>query len=225
MLSVCTRVQSVQTPQTMHAVLHYTQSSPVSLKVLLCVLFVFFNRAQRVMNKSTLVHSFDLIGIALLPIFVSAILHTILMCPGVVVSPRGGRMQVIFAILHMLLLHAFSILLIATTLNRYITTSGFLPVLVASHLCFAIRPVKSDLVQSQKISYGCMTKVAVYLIPILCWILLPIFHIHELEAIVLLYVPEALCFVFAHGLQFATLLLNVAVLSACSVVGIAGGEY
>ena len=219
-------VVSKTKPQSMQKVLHYTQSSPVSLKVLLCVLFVFFNRAHRVIrNKSTLTDTFDLVGFALIPLLISLLVHTILMCPGIFVPPRGGRMQVIFAILHVLLLHSVAALLISMTLNRYITTSGFLSVSIASHFCFSIRPLQPNLIQSQKILYGCVTKLAAYVLPVLCWILLPVLRIHELEAIVLIFIPEALCFVFAHCLHFATLLLNVAVLSACSVIGVAGGEY
>ena len=141
---------------------HYAYCS-----TLLCVLFVFFNRAQRVIrNGSTLTHSLDLSCIALL--LASALIHTVMMCPGLVVPTRGGRIPVVFALLLMLLLHSVAILLITTTLNRYITTSGFLSVLVASHLCFAIRPIQPDVVQSQKISYEYVTKKASYVLAILC---------------------------------------------------------
>ena len=83
--------------------------------------------------------------------------------------------------------------------------------------------MQPDLIQSQNMSYGCVTRVAAYALPVMCWVLLPVLRIHELEAIVLLYLPEALCFIFAHTIQFAMLLLHVAVVSACSVAGIAGG--
>jgi hypothetical protein len=206
-------------------VLSCTQSSPLSLKVLLCVLFVFFNRAQRVLrNGSTLVNGMDLRGIALLPLIASAVLHTTLMCPGLVVATRGGRVMVAYTLLHMLLLHAVAMLLVTTTLDKYITTATFLSVLLASHFCIAIRPMQPDLVQSQKLLYGYVTRVSAYTLPVMCWIILPVLRVHELEAIVLLYVPEALCFLFAHAIQFSTLLLHVAVVSTCSVMGIAGGE-
>ena len=205
------------------AVLNCTKSSPVSLKVLVCMLFVFFNRAQRVLRSgSMLVDSLDVRGVSILPLVASAVLHTTVMCTGLVIPTRGGRVVVIRALIHVLLLHAFAIFLVVVVLNRYITTASFLSVLLASHLCLVVSPIKSDLLQAQRISYGYIMRVAAYAIPIICWILIPVLRVNELEAMVLLYTPEALCFVFAHILQFVSLLLHVAVVSVCSVVGISG---
>jgi hypothetical protein len=204
-------------------VINCTQSSPVSLKALVCTLFIFFNRAQRVLrSESTLVRSLDLRSISILPLLASAVIHTTLMCPGFVVPTRGGRVQVAFEILHMLLLHSISVLIVVVTLGTYVTTASFLSVLIASHLCLVIKPMQSNrLVQP----YGHLIKsVGAYAIPIISWILLPILRVHELEAVFLLFIPELLCFVFAHMMKFTTLILQVAVVSVCSVAGIAGSD-
>ena len=108
-------------------------------------------------------------------------------------------------------------------LGRYITTASFLAVFLASHLCFVVRPVEPDLIPAQSISYKHFMDIAAYVLPVVSWIILPVLRVHELEAIALLYVPEALCFVFAYTTQFMTLLLNVAVNAACSVGGIDSG--
>ncbi|KAJ1467702.1 hypothetical protein T484DRAFT_1755659 [Baffinella frigidus] len=201
----------------------YARSSHVSLKVLQCVLFVFFNRAQRVLrNGSFLVSSLDLRGTAVLPLVVSAVLHTAILCPGLVVPTRRGRIAVLCTLLHVMLLYMLAGLLVASALDRYVTTASFLSVLVASHLCLVVRPIESDLVPAQKVSYGHLMDIAAYALPVVSWVLLPVLQVHELEAIALLYVPEVLCFVFAYIMQFVTLLLNVAVDAACSVCGAVG---
>lgn len=203
--------------------MHYTRPSPVSLKVLQCTLFVFFNRAQRVLRGgSMLLGSLDLSGTAVLPLVVSAALHTSVLCPGLLSPTRSGRVSVLCALLHVLLLHALAVLLVTTALHRYATTASFLAVLLASHLCLAVRPLSSDLVPAQTLSCRVM-HVASYALPVLVWMLLPVLRVHELEAIALLYVPEALCFTFAYSLQFVTLLLNVAVTAACSLCGAGSG--
>ena len=206
------------------AFLHCTQPSPVSLKVLLCVLFVFFNRARRIIHSdSTLVAGMDLRGTALIPLLASAVTQIAFICPSLVLPTRGGRLVVICLLLHVLLLYACAILLVSVVLNKYFTAASFLSVLLASHLCFSVRPMTPGVVHAQHISYGYVTRVAAYAIPLLCWVLLPILHVHELEAIVLLYTPETLCFIFAHCMHFCMLLLQVAAVTVCSVAGIESG--
>jgi hypothetical protein len=209
----------------LQTVLRCTELSHVTLKVLVCVLFIFFNRAQRVLrSESILVTRLDFRVIAILPLIVSVVMHTSLMCPGFVIPTRGGRITVFCALIQMLLLHALAILLVVVTLNHYITAASFLSVILASHLCLVVRPVNMNIVQTRTISYGCVARFVAYMLPVVCWILLPILRIHELEAIVLLYTPEALCFVYEHLVRFTTLLLQVAVVSACSVVGASGSD-
>ena len=202
----------------LQTVLHCKEQSHVTLKILVCVLFIFFNRAQRVLrSESTLVTGLDFRVVTILPLIVSAVMHTSLTCPGFVIPTRGGRITVFCALIQMLLLHAFAMLIVVVCLNHYITVASFLSVIFASHLCFVVRPVQLNIVQTRTISYGCVSRFVAYLLPVVCWILLPILRIHELEAIVLLYTPEALCFVFEHIVRFINLLLQVAVVSACSV--------
>jgi hypothetical protein len=196
----------------------YIHQSNVSLKVLHCALFIFFNRAHRVLrNGSTLIGTLDLRFTAIVPLLISAALHTALLCPGCVIPTRVGRVASLFSLLHVLLLHAFAIWLVILTLQRYATTASFLSVILASHLCLVVRPIQPDLVHSQNFFYGYCMRSAAYAIPVLCWVLLPVFRVHELEAIALIYVPEALCFAFQYVMQFTMLLLHVAVVSICSV--------
>jgi hypothetical protein len=204
----------------LQGVMMCTRSSPVSLKVLLCTLFVFFNRAHRVLRSgSTIVTSIDLHGTAVLPLIASAALHTAFLCPGIVFPTRGGRIPVICALLQVLLLHALAILLITVALVTYTTTASFLAVLISSHLCLVVHPLVPDLVPVQHFSYGYVMRGVAYALPFFCWVLIPVLRVHAIEAIVLLYVPEALCFVFAYVMNFTTLLLHLAVVSACSVGG------
>lgn len=201
--------------------LQFNKPGQVNLKILHCMLFVFFNRAQRVLrNDSSLVNGLDMAGTAILPLFVSAGLHVAFLCPGLVSSRRGGRVPVVYALLHVLLLHAVCMLLISYTLHRYATTSSFLSVLLSSHICMSVGPSTHDLVPAQIISYGYIMKSAAYILPLFCWTVLPILRVHELEAIVLLFVPEVLCIAFAYTLQFTTILVQIAVTSICTVSGI-----
>jgi len=197
----------------------FTLQSHVSLKVMQCILFVFFNRAQRILRSgdaSSVVATMDLGFTAILPLLLSASIHTAMLCPAFISPTRCGRVSVLHALLHMLLLHAFALLLVVTFLQKYFTTASFLSVLLTSHICF-VQPISSDLVPAQKLSYGRMMKFFAYVLPMLCWVILPVLRVHELEAIALLYVPEATCFAFAFALQFTTLMLNVAVSAICSL--------
>ena len=206
-------------------VLHCNEQSPVSLKVLMCVLFVFFNRAHRVLrSESMLVTSIHFRVIVIIPLLFSVLMHTALMCPGFVIPTRGGRVTVLCALMQMLILHALSILLVVVTLNHYVTAASFLSIILSSHLCFVVRPVKLNIVTTRTISYEGVTRFAAYLLPVFCWILLPVLRVHELEAIVLLYTPEALCFIFGHVLSFSILLLQVGVVSACGIMGVSGSD-
>jgi hypothetical protein len=198
----------------------YTRASPASLKALHCFLFLFCNRAQRVLrSESTLVSGLTLSGTALLPLFVSAALHTAVLCPGIAAPTRAGRVTALYALLHVLLLHACAVSLSLTFLARYATTASFVSVLVASHLCFAVRPAIPDVAHAQALSYGRVMGAAAYALPALSWVLLPVLRVHELEAITLLFLPEALCLIFASALQMATLLLHLATTTACLVGG------
>jgi hypothetical protein len=205
--------------------LYCADSSPVPLKMLLCVLFVFFNRSQRVLrNRSVLVEGLDIKGVAVLPLLASGILHMVLMCSGLVVPARAGRLTVFCALLHIFLLHACAMLMVTVALDRYMNTASFLSILLSSHFCYSVKPMIPRLVQSQKFAYQYITKFAAYIIPITCWVILPVLPVHELEAIVLLFLPEALCFVFVHCVYFFTLILQVAVVSICSVSMIGNKE-
>ena len=205
----------------MQPLIHYTKQSPITLKALLCTLFLFCNRASRVIRSGSIIATrLDLSETAILPLIVSAVLHTALLGPGIVVPTRVGRVAVVCALLQVLLLHACAILLVTETLHRYTTSASFLSVLLASHLCCAVRPIDPNLVQTQNILYGRVMGSATFVLPVLSWILLPVLRVHALEAITLLYVPEVLCIVFAYAIHFATLLLRVAVATGCSVAGI-----
>ena len=198
--------------------LYCVDSSPVSLKMLLCVLFVFFNRSQRVLrNGSVLVEGLDIKGVAILPVVASTVLHVALLCSGLAVPARAGRLAVLCALLHVLLLHAFAMLVVTVALNRYMNTASFISVLLSSHLCYSVKPMMPRLLHSQKFAYQYITKFSAYMIPLICWIVLPILPVHELETIVLLYLPEGLCFIFTHCVYFSSLILQVAVVSICSV--------
>jgi hypothetical protein len=202
----------------------YTSPGHVNLKVLHCILFMFFNRAQRVLRMgSTVVDSLDMAGTSLLPLAVSCALHVAFLCPGLVSARRGGRVPVVYALLHVTLLHATAILLVTMALHRYATTASFLSVLLASHMCISIRPCSVDLVPVQAVSYGYIMRGVAYILPLICWVLLPILRVHELEAVALLYVPEAVCFAFAYTLQFATVVIHIAITAMCSVFGV--GPY
>ena len=204
---------------------NFTRSSSVSLKVLQCVLFVFFNRANRIMrNGSFLVENLDLRSTAILPLVVSGIFHVAFICPGLAVPTRRGRIPVLCALLHVILMYTVAVFMVTVALDRYLTTASFLAVLLASHLCFVVRPVEPDLLPAQTISYKHFMDIAAYVIPVISWVLLPVLRVHELEAIALLYFPEALCFVFAYVMNFATLLLTVAVDAACSMTGLDNGS-
>jgi hypothetical protein len=204
--------------------LQYTNPGHVKLKVLHCVLFMFFNRAQRVLRmSSTVVDSLDMAGTAVLPLCVSCALHVACLCPGLVSARRVGRIPVLYALLHVMILHALAILIVTTALHRYATTASFLSVLLASHMCISVRPCSADLVPAQTIFYSHIMQSVAYILPVLCWMLLPILRVHELEAIALLYVPEAVCFTFAYTLQFTTLVLHIAVTSMCAVMRV--GHY
>jgi len=214
-LSLAGTAPQVQSPMS------YTRASPVPLKAMQCMLFLFFNRAQRVLrSESTLTTGLTLSGTALLPLFVSAALHTAMLCPGIAAPTRAGRVAVAYALLHVLLLHAYAVALSLVFLQRYAATASFVSVLTAAHLCFAVRPASPDLVPAQAVSYGRAMGVAAYLLPVLCWVLLPVLRVHELEAIALLFYPEALCFVFAHALQLAALVLHLVATSGCMVAGL-----
>lgn len=205
--------------------LQYTRPSHVTLKVMQCVLFVFFNRAQRVMrNGSVIVNSLDLRGTAMLPLGVSVALHIALLCPGLVIPTRRGRVPVLCSLLHVILVYMLAALLVTFALDRYTTTASFIAVLLASHLCLVVRPLDNDLVPAQILSYGRFMAVASYVIPVVSWILLPVLRVHELEAIALLYIPDALCFVFAYTIEFVAILLNVATVAGCSICGIGAGR-
>lgn len=200
--------------------IQYTRPGHVTLKILQCVLFVFFNRAQRVVrNGSIIVDNVDLGVMAVLPLLFSAVLHIAVLCPGLVAPTRSGRISVLSSLLHVVLLYICAMCIVTSALVRYTTTASFVAVLLASHLCLVVRPISSDLVPAQKLLYGRFMDVTAYVIPVVSWILLPVFRVHELEAIVLLYVPDALCFVFAYAIEFTTLLLNVAVGAGCSIGG------
>jgi hypothetical protein len=212
--------------QIVRSYMQYTRPGHVTLKILQCLLFVFFNRAKRVVrNGSIIIDSLDLDGTTILPLLISAVLHIALLCPGLVVPTRRGRIAVLFSLLHVVLLYLCAAFLVTFTLTRYITTASFVSVLLASHLCLVVRPLDPELVPAQKLSYGYFMDVAAYVIPISSWILLPVFRVHALEAIVLLYLPEALCFVFAYTIEVITLLLNVAVVAGCSMWGVADTNH
>ena len=186
--------------------------------MLLCALFDFFNRSQRVLRSgSVLVEGLDIKGVAVLPLLASGILHVVLMCSGLVVPARAGRLAVFCALLHILMLHACAMLMVTVALDRYMNTASFLSVLLSSHFCYSVKPMIPRLVQSQRFAYEYVTKFAAYIIPITCWVVLPVLPVHELEAIVLLFLPEALCFVFMYCIYFFTLILQVAVVSVISV--------
>jgi hypothetical protein len=205
--------------------IQYTRPGHVILKVLQCVLFVFFNRAQRVMrNQSIIVDSLDLRGTAILPLIVSAALHVAFLCPGLVIPTRRGRIPVICSLLSIILLYALACLVVTLALGRYVTTASFISVLLASHLCLVVRPLYTDLVPAQKMTYGYFMDTSAYVLPVVSWILLPVLRVHELEAIVLLYIPDAFCFVFEYVIRFTTLLLNVVVVTGCSICGIGDGR-
>ena len=197
----------------------FTIPSHVSLKVVQCVLFVFFNRAQRILRGSegsSVVAMMDLSYTAIFPLLLSASIHTAMLCPAFISPTRCGRVSVLYALLHVLLLHALAVLLVVTFLQKYFTTASFLSVLLTSHICF-MKPLSSDLVPAQKLSYGRLINCSAYVLPVLCWVILPVLRVHEIEAIAPLYVPDALCFAFAFALQFTTLMLNVAVAAICSL--------
>lgn len=205
---------------SVRACVQYTRPSHVSLKVLLCVLFLFLNRAQRVLRKgSVITDNIDLRGTAIIPLLASAILHVALMFPGLLVPTRHGRMAVMCTILHVLFLYSVAGFLVTAALLRYTTTASFISVLLASHLCLVVRPTRNDLVPAQNISYGSFMDIMAYTIVVFSWVLLPVLRVSELEAIALLYVPEILCFAFAYAMQFVTLVLNVVVMAAFSVGG------
>jgi hypothetical protein len=208
------------------SIMQCTQASPVSLKVLLCILFMFFNRAQRVLRSGSMIAThLDYGSSSVLPLIASATLHTALLFPALVVPTRVGRVPVLCALLHVLILHTFAILLVAMALQTYMTTASFLAVLIASHLCLVVHPLIPDLVPAQRFSYGYVMRVSAYALPVLCWVLLPVLRVHELEAIALLYIPEALCFTFAYVLQFTTILLRVATVACCSIGGVGYPEH
>jgi hypothetical protein len=208
-----------------HSYMQYTRPGGAVLKILQCVLFMIFNRAQRVVrNGSFIVDNLDLRCTAILPLLVSAVLHIAILCPGLVVPTRRGRVPVICSILSVVLLYMSAAFIVALTLGRYATTASFVSVHLASHLCLVVRPLVADLVPAQKLSYGNFMDVAAYIIPLASWILLPVLRVHELESIVLLYVPDAFCFLFTYILEFTTLLLNVAVVAGCSMCGIGPGR-
>jgi hypothetical protein len=201
--------------------MQYARPGHVTLKVLQCVLFVFFNRAQRVIrNKSVIVDGLDLRGTAMIPLLFSAALHIALMCPGLVIPTRRGRVPVISSLLNIMLLYALAGFLVTFALWRYMTTASFVSVLLASHLCLVVRPINSDLVPAQKFAYGYFMDISAYSIPVIAWILLPVLRVHELEAIALLFIPDALCFVFEYVIRVTNLLLNVGVIAGCALCGI-----
>jgi hypothetical protein len=201
--------------------LKYNKPGQVNLKILHCALFIFFNRAQRVLrNDSFLVNKLDMAGTALLPIFVSGALHVAFLSPGLVSCRKGGRVPVVCALLHIILLHAVSLLLVIATLHHYPTTASFLSVLLASHICTSVGPSTPDLVPAQMISYKYIMKTMAYILPLFCWTVLPILRVHELEAIALLFFPEAVCFLFAFTLQFTSLAIHIAVTAMCTLSGI-----
>ena len=207
----------------MKPLIYCTNQSPVSLKALHCTLFLFCNRASRVILSGSIVATrLDLSETTILPLLLSASLHTAVLAPGIVVPTRVGRVSVICALLQVLLLHAFALLLVTEALRRYTTSASFLSVLLASHLCCAVRPINPGLVQAQGLLYGRVMGIATFVLPVMSWVLLPILRVHALEALTLLYVPEVLCTVFAYAIQFATLLIQVAVAAGCSVAGIHG---
>ena len=122
--------------------IHYTEQSPVTLKALQCTLFLFCNRASRVIRSGSIIATrLDLSETAIIPLLASAVLHTALLGPGIVVPTRVGRVAVVCALLQVLLLHALAILLVTEALHRYTTSASFLSVLLASHLCCAVRPI------------------------------------------------------------------------------------
>jgi hypothetical protein len=209
----------------MQPLIRCTKQSPITLKALQCTLFLFCNRASRVLQSGSIVSTrLDLSETAILPLLLSAALHTAVLAPGIVLPTRVGRVTVICTLLQVLLLHAVALLLVTEVLIRYSTSASFLSVLIATHLCCVVRPINPGLVQAQQILYGHVMGSAAFLIPILSWILLPVLRVHALESIILIYAPEMLCGVFAYAMQFATLLLRVAVAAGCSVAGINGVE-
>jgi hypothetical protein len=175
-------------------------------------------------NGSFLVEHADLRSTAIMPLVVSGLLHVAFMVPGVVVPTRRGRIPVICALLHVILMYMVALFIVTVALDRYLTTASFLSVLLASHLCFVVRPVEPDLLPAQIISYKHFMDIASYAIPVVSWVLLPVLRVHELEAIALMYFPEALCFVFVYVMNFATLLLAVAVDAACAMTGLDNGS-
>ena len=207
----------------MQPLIHCTKQSPITLKALQCTLFLFCNRASRVIRSGSIVATrLDLYDTSILPLLASAVLHTAILGPGIVVPTRVGRIVVICALLQVLLLHAFALLMVTETLRRYTTSASFLSVLLASHLCCAVRPINPNLVHAQNILYGRVMGSATFVLPVLSWILLPVLRVHALEALTLLYVPEVLCTIFAYAINFVTLLLRMSVTAGCSVAGISG---
>jgi len=199
--------------------MQFTRPVPVLLKVIICILFVFLNRAQRILrSNSMIVTIFDLTSCALLPLFVSALLHVAVLCPAFASPTRAGRVAVLYALLHTMCIHGVSVMIVITTLRNYPTSAGFLSVLLGSHLCLSVYPTSADLLPGQAIWYGRFMPALAFVIPIISWLLLPILRVHELEAIALLYVPEVICFTFAHVLQFFTIFLDLSVATVCSLM-------
>lgn len=197
-------------------------SSPVTLKGLLFALFVFFNRAQRILHKRDTFRVLTAIDdpalCVVLPLLVSAVLHTACLAPGLVQPTRHGRESVLRAILYVGLLHLLGAWIVSVVLSLYTSTAAFLAVIMAGHLCVAVRPAVRDLVPLQPLTYGVGMRVAAFAVPVLSWMLLPIFRVHSLEVIAMIYSPEALCFAFAYASQVVATLVQVCVVAFCNLL-------
>lgn len=169
--------------------------SPVWAKTLCCILFLFMNRAHKIVMRDTVIAQRESYETAcILPFLVAVFLHLATLFPALL--PRSGsrRMVVCYLLLQVAVIAILCGIVVIKFMHHYPSIAPFFSVLLAVHLCYLTPRPSRDLFITlpQKAMYSYVFPVVSGIVPFTAWLFLPVFRPHEMEALVLLFVPELL---------------------------------
>jgi hypothetical protein len=167
--------------------------SPVWAKTLCCVLFLFMNRAHKIVMRETLIAQREAYETAcFLPFLVIVFLHLATLLPALLPRSSSRRMAVCCLLLQVAVFALLAGIVIIKFIHFYPSIAPFFSVLLAVHLCYLTPRSSNDFYISlpQKSMYTYVLPVLSGIIPVTAWLFLPVFRPHEMEALVLLFTPE-----------------------------------
>jgi len=182
--------------------------SPIWAKALCCILFLFMNRAHKIVMRETLIAQREAYETAcILPFLVAVFLHLATLFPALL--PRSGsrRMVVCHLIFQVAVLALLCGIVVIKLMHYYPSIAPFFSVLLAVHFCYLTPRPSKDLFITllQKTMYTYVLPILAAIIPVTAWLFLPVFRPHEMEALVLLFAPELLAIVASVAIRIYSL--------------------